>query len=95
MEEKIRALKAKLQGFNTRELLGIIANHFITFGNTAEEVAQGADIFTKTKLLSPQKQYLYLAGLLVSTEDLSSNTDIKHEDLMRSEEHTSELQSQR
>lgn len=81
MEEKIRALKAKLQGFNTRELLGIIANHFITFGNTAEEVAQGADIFTKTKLLSPQKQYLYLAGLLVSTEDLSSNTDIKHEDL--------------
>ena len=79
MEEKIRALKAKLQGFNTRELLGIIANHFITFGNTAEEVAQGADIFTKTKLLSPQKQYLYLAGLLVSTEDLSSNTDIKHE----------------
>ena len=31
MEEKIRELKAKLQEFDTRELLGIIANHFNNF----------------------------------------------------------------
>ena len=43
----------------------------MTFGNDGEEVAFQSDIFNKTNLMSPQKQYLYLAGLLMSTADLS------------------------
>jgi len=71
MQEKIRQLKEKLQKFGTRELLGMIGIHFLTFGNNAEDITEQSDIFNKTDLMSPQKQYAYLAGLLMSTEDLS------------------------
>lgn len=90
MDEQIKGLKAKLQKFNTKELLGIIGLHFITFGNTAEDISQEADIFNKTKLVSPQKQYLYLAGLLMSTEDLSSNA--KDNDSARYDEIEDDIQ---
>ena len=71
MENKIKALKEKLQYVGTRELLGMISIHFITFASDGKEFASNSDIFNKTRLLSPQKQYLYLAGLLMSTEDKS------------------------
>jgi len=71
MENKIKALKEKLQYIGTRELLGMISIHFITFASDGKEFASASDIFNKTRLLSPQKQYLYLAGLLMSTEDKS------------------------
>ena len=71
MENKIKALKEKLQYVGTRELLGMISIHFITFASDGKEFASNSDIFNKTWLLSPQKQYLYLAGLLMSTEDKS------------------------
>ena len=69
MEEKIRALKDKLQNIETRDLLGI---HFMTFANDAMDFAIQSDMFNKTNLISPQKQYTYLAGLLMSTEDKSN-----------------------
>lgn len=72
MEGKIKKLKEKLQKFGTRELLGMIGIHFLTFGNNAEEITKQSDIFNKTNLMSPQKQYAYLAGLLMSTVDLSN-----------------------
>ena len=90
MEDKIRGLKKKLEKFETRELLGMIGTHFITFGNNAEEITAGTDIFNKTKLMSPQKQYVYLAGLLMSTNfnpdevthQVNSNDEFsKYEDL--------------
>jgi len=71
MEEMVKKLKEKLQTYDTRDLLGMISIHFMTFGNDGEEVAFQSDIFNKTNLMSPQKQYLYLAGLLMSTADLS------------------------
>ena len=33
MEEKIKALKDKLENIGTRDLLGMIGIHFITFAN--------------------------------------------------------------
>lgn len=72
MEEKIKLLKEKLQSFGTRELLGMIGTNFLTFGNDAEDITEQSDIFNKTDLVSPQKQYTYLAGLLMSTVDHSS-----------------------
>lgn len=72
MEEKIKKLKEKLQSFGTRDLLGMIGTHFLIFANNAKGVAEQADIFNKTNLISPQKQYIYLAGLLMSTEDKSN-----------------------
>lgn len=71
MEEKINLLKEKLKKFTTSNLLGMIGIHFLTFANGADDVARQADIFNKTKLTSPQKQYTYLAGLLMSTEYVS------------------------
>lgn len=85
MEEKIKSLKEKLQKVGTRDLLGMISTHFITFSSNAEDFAEQLDIFNKTNLISPQKQYTYLAGLLMSTEDKSEGAitkDIeKYEDL--------------
>lgn len=74
---KIKKLKEKLNHIGTRDLLGMISIHFITFANNAEDVAMQADIFNKTKLMSPQKQYMYLAGLLMSTEDKSDGSIMK------------------
>lgn len=72
MEEKIKKLKEKLQYIGTRELLGMISSHFITFFSNAYDFAEQSDIFNKTNLMSPQKQYTYLAGLLMSTADMSN-----------------------
>ncbi len=72
MDEKINALKVKLQYIGTRDLLGMIGIHFITFANGAADIAEQSDIFNKTNLTSPQKQYTYLAGLLMSTDDKSN-----------------------
>lgn len=72
MENKIVKLKEKLRKYETRDLLGMIGIHFMTFANDGHDVAFESDIFNKTNLMSPQKQYLYLAGLLMSTDDLSN-----------------------
>lgn len=80
MEEKIIKLKEKLNYIGTRDLLGMIGIHFITFANNATDVAEQADIFNKTKLMSPQKQYTYLAGLLMSTEDKSDGRIMRNEE---------------
>jgi len=72
MDEKIKVLKEKLQNIGTRDLLGMIGIHFITFANGAADIAEQFDIFNKTNLISPQKQYTYLAGLLMSTDDKSN-----------------------
>ncbi len=79
MEEKIAALKDKLQYIGSRDLLGMIGISFITFANSAGDIADQSDIFNKTKLISPQKQYAYLAGLLMSTEDKSDGSVTKEE----------------
>lgn len=72
MDKKIKALKEKLQYIGTRDLLGMIGIHFITFANGSADIAEQSDIFNKTDLTSPQKQYTYLAGLLMSTDDKSN-----------------------
>lgn len=78
MEEKIKKLKDKLKNVGTRDLLGMIGTHFIVFANDGKDVAQESNMFNKTKLISPQKQYTYLAGLLMSTEDKSTECSTKN-----------------
>lgn len=73
MENQTKELKTSLSEYNTAELLGYISTKFITFGNDAAEVTKNCDIFNKVSLTSPQKQYTYLAGLLMSTEYTSSD----------------------
>lgn len=68
MNKKIEALKEKLQLMDTRSLLGMISVKFATFGNDSGSISDNANIFNKTNLMSPQKQYAYLAGLLMSTD---------------------------
>lgn len=74
MEEKIKALKKKLEKYSTREILGWIGIKFLTFADNPKEAAENANIFNKTNLISPQKQYVYLAGLLMSTQDKSDGS---------------------
>lgn len=64
------------------ELLGMIGTKFITFSNTIQDIAEQSDIFNKTNLMSPQKQYIYLAGLLMSTVDNSNDTTNYSEDFL-------------
>lgn len=72
MDTKISNLKEKLRKYDTADLLGMISIHFMTFANDGDDFAIQSDIFNKTNLISPQKQYLYLAGLLMSTDNLSA-----------------------
>lgn len=92
MEEKIKELKEKLQKMDTHDLLGMIGIHFVTFANDAKDVAEQSDIFNKTNLMSPQKQYTYLAGLLMSTDDKSDGDIIKNEDSNLYEEFEKDVQ---
>lgn len=71
MNEKILKLKDKLRQYDTADLLGMISIQFMTFAREGDDFAEKSDIFNKTSLMSPQKQYLYLAGLLMSTDDCS------------------------
>lgn len=82
MEEKINRLKEKLQYIDTRELLGMIGTKFLTFSSNMQDIAEQSDIFNKTDLMSPQKQYIYLAGLLMSTADNSNDTTNYDEDFL-------------
>ena len=58
----------------------MIGIHFITFSNGASDIAEQSDIFNKTDLTSPQKQYTYLAGLLMSTDDKSNGHVTRNEE---------------
>ena len=65
---EIIKIKKYLSSFQTKDVLGFISAILIPFGNSGKEVANSADILNKTSLMAPMKQFLYLAGLLVSTE---------------------------
>lgn len=66
-EEKIHALKNKLRDCDTEEILGIISLSYSTFAN-ADGVIDNNPLNFESSLMSPQKQRLYLVGLLMSTE---------------------------
>lgn len=63
LETKINSLKDTLREIDTENLVGLVANDFGITVDTTES------IFKKTRLNSPFKQYLYLIGLLLATED--------------------------
>ena len=85
MEEKVLALKEKLTQFASRDLLGMISIRFTNFySKRQEDFAVSSDIFNKTNLLSPQRQFEYLAGLLMSTED-------KHDGSMQDDFQTQQI----
>jgi len=65
LEEEINSLKEILSEIDTENLIGLVANEFGITVDTTES------IFKKTQLSSPFKQYLYLIGLLLSTQDIS------------------------
>ena len=92
MEDRIKCLKNKLECIGTRDLLGMISIHFLTFAKDAKGIAEQSDIFGKTKLMSPQKQYIYLAGLLMSTEDKSSGCATRGDDSRVYEEFENDVQ---
>jgi len=78
MEAKIKDLKLKLEKIDTIDLLRMISTRFLVFGQNGADIARQADIFAKTELMSPQRQLIYLAGLLMSTEDKSTGN--KHDE---------------
>lgn len=71
MEDKIKAIKEKLSHIDTEELLGLISLHFTTFAGEDGSIQDELPFQLKSGLLSPQKQYFYLAGLLMSTNNRS------------------------
>ena len=65
-EEKIFTLKNRLRDCDTEDILGIISLSYSTFAD-AEGVIDNESLAFDSSLMSPQKQRLYLAGLLMST----------------------------
>lgn len=65
MERNIKELKCRLSQYDTESVLGMI-------GTELSVVHDYKSIFEKTKLSSPLKQYLYLAGLLMSTNQVET-----------------------
>lgn len=59
LEEEIKKLRDLVSKYNTEPILGHIGSKIHIF--------YGQDIFESTGLSSPLKQYLYLAGILMST----------------------------
>ena len=66
-EEKIQALKNKLKECDTEAILGNISLTYITQADV-DGLIDRKTRFIDSELMSPQKQRLYLAGLLMSTE---------------------------
>ena len=73
MIDLIHELKELLSKLETSEILGYIATKFITFASDEKEVSKNSNIFNKTSLDSPYKQYMYLAGLLMSTDYIAED----------------------
>ncbi|MCE9656248.1 hypothetical protein LPC13_13315 [Clostridium celatum] len=72
LEKKIDELKNFIAKFDSESVLGMIANDLCL-------VYDGKDFFNDIKLSSPYKQYMYLAGLIVSTDEKKC-IDLKQED---------------
>ncbi|MDY5852788.1 MAG: hypothetical protein SPK28_00990, partial [Bacilli bacterium] len=73
IKNKIDKLKNYISSFQTEDILGFISMLLMPSGSNGKEVADCADVFNKTSLMAPMKQYLYLAGLLVSNQYNYSN----------------------
>ena len=67
MEEKIDLLKKKLSSYGTKDIQGMISLHYASYGNGNEI---NTALSFSSDLLSPYQQQLYLAGLLVSTDEV-------------------------
>lgn len=68
LERKIDSLRLLVSKFNTESILGSIAKDVSIVSSSSKS------IFLDTDLSSPYKQYLYLAGLLLSTEQIGEKS---------------------
>lgn len=66
---EIESLKSQLSRMYVQDILLNIKLKSIVVGNNGKEIADNADHSKKTKLLAPQKQWCYLVGLLMSTDE--------------------------
>ncbi|MTN45672.1 hypothetical protein GMB51_10955 [Turicibacter sanguinis] len=83
LENKIDSLKVFISQFDSESVLGWIAN------DLSLQYA-GKDLFNDTKLSSPYKQYMYLIGLIISTDEKSC-IEFKEEDLIKAKEMLEEI----
>lgn len=77
LETKISSLRKMLSKTDTESLLSIIAKEFGNMTTPSE------DIFTKTNLTSPFKQYMYVIGLILSSEENEKVTILQEDRLER------------
>lgn len=68
IEERIDILKAKLSRIDTVDLLAAVGSKLIPMGHDGKSVADSANVFKQTDLPSPMREYLYLCGLMLSTD---------------------------
>ena len=73
IEEKIAELKKRLENIDTTALLGAISLSYYTFTDENGVIDTDLPFQFSSNLMSPQKQRLYLAGLIMSTDQLAAN----------------------
>ena len=69
MEATVRKLKAQLKNISTESLLGMISLNFISTSNYDGSVANMLTNSMDIPLKAPQRQLIYLAGLLLTTNE--------------------------
>ena len=83
LENKIDELKNFISNFDVESVLYVI-------GNDLNLMYDGKDIFKDTKLSSPHQQYMYLAGLIIST-DSKDNIIIEKKDFEKAKQMLEEI----
>ncbi|MCP3026909.1 hypothetical protein [Halobacillus sp. A5] len=85
LETKISSLRKMLSKTDTESLLFIIAEEFGNMTTPSE------DIFTKTNLSSPFKQYMYVIGLILSSEENEKVTILQEDRMERIKRNLNEI----
>ena len=83
METAVRKLKTKLKNISTESLLGMISLNFISTSDYDGSVTNMLTTIMDIPLKAPQRQLIYLAGLLLTTDEAANPRHIDRKEFLQ------------
>ena len=83
MEATVRKLKTQLKNISTESLLGMISLNFISTSNYDGSVTNILTNIMDIPLKAPQRQLIYLAGLLLTTDEAANPRHIDRTEFLQ------------
>lgn len=83
MEATVRQLKTQLKNISTESLLGMISLNFISTSNYDGGVTNMLTTIMDIPLKAPQRQLIYLAGLLLTTDEAANPRHIDRAEFLQ------------